>query len=315
MSTASSGSSGPTPPENPPLSLPTFSFGDHLIPPDPLLALPALGPLGPTPLNLTCKAPPLILSSALPAVPAKVVDKINNGLFVELKELLIDNMALLQRLQEVGHPSSHQLLSTPTRLRDIQDPLTWVSCFLSFMAVKANHDPTRELVAYALIIIQLARKHGGRGWLSYDSIFRQQLAAGAINKWSELNPSLMAATVLQSATPGHNDSFSRVCSICFGHDHTKADCALAPLESKSRPGTPASLPSIRPRPYRLPDEICRRFNRGLCNSHSCRYEHTCTNCLQKDHGASSCPSKDAKPKSLKLTSLRDTPRPSSPPPK
>ena len=83
-------------------------------------------------------------------------------------------------------------------MREIQDPLSWVSCFLAFMATKVDNKETQSLAAYGMLVIHLARKHGGRGWLAYDSMFRQQKAAGAPFKWEDLNPSLMAATVIGS---------------------------------------------------------------------------------------------------------------------
>ena len=138
------------------------------------------------------------------------MEKVQRGNYVELKELLPYNVALLQRLQEVGGqpqvPASSQ-----SRLRDIRDPLTWVACFLSFVAAKVNHAETRELMAYGQIVLQLARRHGGLGWIAYDSQFRQQAAAGSVASWSELNPSLMAATVLNAG----GDAGGRGCTLVW----------------------------------------------------------------------------------------------------
>uniref|UniRef100_A0A1X7VXP8 Uncharacterized protein n=1 Tax=Amphimedon queenslandica TaxID=400682 RepID=A0A1X7VXP8_AMPQE len=36
-----------------------------------------------------------------------------------------------------------------------------------------------ELAAYGQIVMNLTQRHGGRGWLSYDRLFRQQAAAGS----------------------------------------------------------------------------------------------------------------------------------------
>ena len=123
----------------------------------------------------------LTISASLPPIPAKAVEKIRAGVFIDFKELLTDNIALLQRLQDVGQPGQHPLsaLTTAARMRDIQDPLTWVFCFLAYMAARVDHEETRQLAAYGQIVIHLAHKHGGRGWLANDSAFRQQAAAGA----------------------------------------------------------------------------------------------------------------------------------------
>ena len=61
---------------------------------------------------------------------------------------------------------------------------------------------------------------------AYDRLFRQQVATGAIARWSELNPSLMAAPVLNSG----NVNPGRTCSLCLATDHSRAECALSSLE-------------------------------------------------------------------------------------
>ena len=162
-----------------------------------LLATP-LSSLGPAPVGI---AVPLVLSSALPPVPARAVDKIRSGLFIDFKELLPDNVALSQRLAETS-----SLLSgaPPAHLREVTDILTWISCFLYFVAARSEDSVTRDLMAYGLIVLHLARKHGGRGWLLYDAAFRQQMAAGSL-AWTDLNASMMAFMVLSAADPagGH----------------------------------------------------------------------------------------------------------------
>ena len=148
-SALSAGSTGPS------LSLPSLSELESLV-----------APLGPLPQQVTAfKASPLLLSSALPPISANVVDRICAGSFVDLKELLPDNMALLQRLQETS-TGPRAASGGCSRKREIRDPLTWAACFMGFVAERADLPGTRDLLAYSQLILQLARQHGGGGWIA-----------------------------------------------------------------------------------------------------------------------------------------------------
>lgn len=110
----------------------------------------------------------------------------------------MDIVLLLQRLQDISQVGailpSTQHLSNGSQLREVSHPLTWVACFLAFMATEVNHPETRELAAYGMLVLQLAQKHWGSGWLFYDKQFCQHKAAGAPLPWPDV--SLMEATVL-----------------------------------------------------------------------------------------------------------------------
>ena len=45
---------------------------------------------------------PLVLASALPPIPGREVEKISKGQFIDFKELLNDNVALVFQLRELG---------------------------------------------------------------------------------------------------------------------------------------------------------------------------------------------------------------------
>ena len=149
------------------------------------------------------------------------------------------------------------------KLREINNPLTWVFTFLSFIAAKTTSEPTRDLVAYAQIVIQLAQRHGGLGWITYDQSFRQQMAGGAAVPWKEVNASLLSATVL---APQPECTTRRLhCSFCQGADHSSQECALNPVKDPPKPVV--SSPPInknqghgkyRAHPYRSA-EVCRKL--------------------------------------------------------
>lgn len=75
------------------------------------------------------------MPSALHPVTAKLAAKVTSGQFVAMKELLADNMSMCHQLETfptLQHFSSG--VSKP-RLWDIDSSLTWVSCFLAYVAV------------------------------------------------------------------------------------------------------------------------------------------------------------------------------------
>ena len=160
---------------------------------------------------------------------------------------------------------------------------------MSFVAVQIDHKPTRDFIAYGQLIISLWRKHGGRGWLLYDTLFRQQRAAGASYEWAELHQSMLASTVFGSGT----ESAGRSCALCFSSDHATSNCALAALEPRQLQGQPTRVVQ-RFRPY---DEICRKFNRGVCSFLDCKFAHVCSSC-RGDHSARDCKGKPPSKKTL-----------------
>ena len=170
-------------------------------------------------------------------------------------------------------------------MREVQDPLTWIHCFLLYVAARVAHQETRDLVTYGLLIISLARQHGGRGWLAYDNKFRLQKAAGSTAPWTEINTPLMALTVL--ANTGH--PAERLCSICYAADHTRQECALKDLSTYKDAAQDSAHPTVKNR-----RNICRRFNRGICVGPPCKYEHSCNLCFRAGHSALDCPKSKAK---------------------
>ena len=129
--------------------------------------------------------------------------------------------------------------ANPSHLRDIRDPLSWATCFMAFVV---DSKETRELMAYGKIIISLAQKHGGLGWATYDTMFRQEVAAGAEAVWSQLYSSLMAATVLGAG----GEQALRPCSHCQASDHRSQECTLAFLDTNPAPPVDRSAPRYRP---------------------------------------------------------------------
>ena len=267
--------------------------------------LPALvTALGASPTTSSVKpSSAMVLSSALPPITAKLVAKITSGQFVAMKELLADNMSLCHQLE--SFPTHQHLFSgmTKPRLREIDSPLTWVSCFLAYAAVKTTDQTTRNLLTYGRLVIREAQRHSGPGWLEYDRIFRQHAALSPSTVWHEVNPSLHASTVLSYRT-----GLGQVCKICHELDHTAEICAMQVLQP-TPPATSVAPQPVLPRPQptsrlgvspsaagpmRRPvrpetlERICVSWNKGRCSFPSCNFRHICTTCKKRGHRAKDC---------------------------
>ena len=201
----------------------------------------------------------------------------------------MDNMALLSQLD--GLPGNATLPSNSRpRLREVSSPLSWVYCFLTYVAVRTPDIETRNLLTYACLIIREAQRHGGPGWLEYDRVFREQAAMDSSIPWQEINASLHAATVLS-----YRAGPSQFCRLCRESDHTAEHCALAYLQPPPstpyhNPGTPMSAPTPRRvvRPETL-ERICSSWNMGRCVfPDSCRFKHICATCKRRGHKAREC---------------------------
>ena len=223
----------------------------------------------------------LILSPAAEPFPQKLVDKVKSGQFVEMRELLSDNIALMQQLEDIqGFPVATLGAARP-RLREVTSLPTWCYCFLGYMAMAMlTPDPTtRDQLAYARLIIREALRHGGQGWRDYDRAFRQQRAADHTLPWNTLLPGLQAATILGQGR-GQGSTF---CTLCRGVDHIRSQCALLYLQPPPSGTAPPDPVTGAKR------NICISWNKGACIfPSSCSYRHVCANC-QLQHKAKDCP--------------------------
>ena len=77
-----------------------------------------------------------------------------------MKDLLADNiMSLCSQLEEL--PGPHSMYTGPAKpqLREIQSPLTCVSCFLAYVAVLTLDVKTRNLLTYGQLVVREAQRH------------------------------------------------------------------------------------------------------------------------------------------------------------
>ena len=239
--------------------------------------------------QLLAQPPPthagLTLSPAAETFPKKIVEKAQSGQFMEMKELLADNMALISQLDTVsGLSTSHMFGAARPRLREVTSLPIWCYCFMGYMALCTSDPATRDQLAYARLLIKEAQRHGGLGWLDYDRAFRQQAAADPSIRWNTLIPGLQASTILgqQQAGPG------LFCTLCRQVDHTRSQCALGCLEPP--PVSSAAQVQAPPVGQGRRRRVCISWNKGDCifPEGECSYLHECPSCKVTDHRARDC---------------------------
>ena len=242
----------------------------------------------------TTAASGMILSSSIEPIPPRLVQRIQSGQFVEMRELLSDNLALFQQMETL-HGQASWSLAPPShrpRTREVPSLVSWLFCFITYVAVKTTDPITKDMLAYCHLIIREALRHGGTGWQEYDRIFRQQLAIDHTLPWNALQPCLQASTIL-----GQRSSRGTFCSLCRGVDHGNDQCALRAMQPP--PTTAITAPSmVTHYSHRFPCQetrarICISWNRGACvYPGTCAFQHICATC-QRPHRARECPENPA----------------------
>ena len=145
---------------------------------------------------------PFLFSDGFPPVPAKLVGKILRLEFVDMAELLRDNIDAERRQgrqrEAAGVPAKQQ------QRREVSDILSWIQCFGIYVSVVASKFPERvsRMLAYQTTLVREARRCGGGGWSAYDTAFRQQATTNKECDWSKLNSSLYPMTFYGS---GHRE--------------------------------------------------------------------------------------------------------------
>lgn len=232
----------------------------------------------------------LILSPASAPFPKKLVDKIRTKQFVDMRELLTDNISLMQQLESIQGPGLTPLIGPQRpRLRQVNSLPTWLYCFLAYITILTNDTQTRDQLSYARLIILEALRHGHLGWLDYDRSFRQQVAANPDIAWNTLIPALHATTILGSSAQPPGRSTLQSCPLCHGMDHTRRECALAYLhlsQPRLQHNQQWNLPNQPPpRP-----PVCISWNQGRCIfPGKCSYSHICATCPgAASHPACNC---------------------------
>ena len=212
---------------------------------------PVTGPTLPLPAIGISSA--FILGPGRPPIPPKLVTQILANKFIELSELLPENLESPQcesssfTIEGGAIVPITKVLSK--RKQEISDILTWVECFTSYITVISASFPSRarDLLSYMALIIRMAKRYTGNCWLNYDRAFRLEAAASNLREWSQLKP----------------DLYSYHTSVSSSETYTR----FATQSSNRR----------EPQGSQSASEICRSWNTGACITprEFCRFRHRC----------------------------------------
>ena len=203
---------------------------------------------------------PFSLASSFSPIPAKLVQKIKSAVYVDMKELLPDNIIAMENVTQA--PSQQK-----PKQREIRSILTWLPAFITYTAILADHVPyrTRELLAYMRLIIREARRSSENGWLNY-------IPAKCCSQ---------PPVVLGQSRPVSTRIFllEELPQYLLIVDHWADECATH--NQTSVQPLPPSVKSERRR-------VCLSWNSGQCMlPGSCTFLHVCATC-REPHRARDC---------------------------
>lgn len=216
----------------------------------------------PSPLSSLPMDQPFVVGPGFSPIPYKVVSKMVAGKFVNLEELLPEN--ILSQEHEPQILLDGRLVFAPSvkkAKRQILDITTWFEAFSIFSLILGTYFPSRkdDLLKYKLLILRTFRQFSGSAWLNYDREFRELAAAERCTTWATMNVQLY-------------------------NFHTAGAHVRPRLAASS-----SSSSSKEPQGNVTAKVFCHSWNAGLCKAPnaSCRFRHVCSLC-EGDHRKSAC---------------------------
>ena len=106
---------------------------------------------------------PFRVASSIAPIPAKLVKKIQALEYVEMRELLPDNIALAERMAALPSGIIQQKQLGQREIGGERALMTWVSSFATYVAIVAGAHPERvaDMLAYMRLVVREANKFGG----------------------------------------------------------------------------------------------------------------------------------------------------------
>ena len=218
-------------------------------------------------------SPPILICNGIPPVPARLVKRVEEGLYIEMSELLPDHLSSAE-LNFSGHSTS----SKP-KLIEVNNIMDWIECFGIYIAITARSSPHRvaDLIGYQSLIISASQKRPVGRWVIYDRRFRLKASATKNTEWSAYDVTIWNQVFPDSATANY---------------HSRQPQSTHSSNSISRPPRQSQTNHRR--------QVCLNWNDSPdgCTRSACRYEHSCYRCVHnprvtdKGHKAIDCPHKE-----------------------
>ena len=225
------------------------------------------------------------VGAALPAIPTKIIEKIESGAFIELSDLLPEHL---------GHTEPDEDPKSKSKHRPVTSITQWLQCFAVYTAVISKKQPHRvmDLMGYQILIIEAYHEYRNDSWLNYDRRFRLRAASQPGRSWAAID-----STIWNLAFAGQAKATR--CNHCFSFAHSTSNCHLSGYNTEKKLLTPPVHTFYPAKSFRG-QPICYKWNNSRfpdCPHHNCRFAHICYICASNpqaadvNHKAVFCPAK------------------------
>ena len=204
-------------------------------------------------------------------LPLAVKDKICKGDFVDFSNLLDSEALTAAPIPPWVVTQSGLLALQSPKQKKLETIEQWTDAFLVFMAVFCICHPEKaqDLLKYASVVREAAKKFSVQGALRYDEQFRKRQAIFPDRCWATIDGELWY-TVL----------------IPYGARDARLNAGST--RDLITPRAQAGTNYQRPRLFRQ-SGICFAFNNQEgCRNFRCRFFHACIKCRCQTHGAADC---------------------------
>ena len=122
-------------------------------------------------------------------IPEKLVMKIRTGQFIDLADLLAENLKVQETEPQTYLDGKLLVTSSKKRIQEITNIATWVEALTVYLWILCSAHPSRwqDMTQYKLPILKTSCHFPGKAWLHYGNAFCKDAAASGLVDWSCMN--------------------------------------------------------------------------------------------------------------------------------